>query len=550
MAFSQIQPGIILLREGTDSSQGTPQMISNINACCAVAEIVATTLGPRGMDKLIYQSGGATVVSNDGATVMNELDIVHPAAKTLVDIAKSQDAEVGDGTTSVVLLAAGLLKEAKLFLEDGIHSHVIIKGYRAACDVARSLIDSIKVDIDRPSNAGSSADASDTVASNFKDMLVKCAATAMNSKLLQHNREFFGQMAADAVLRLDDDMDLSMIGIKKETGGSLQNSMLVEGVAFKKCFSYAGFEQQPKKFTNPKIICLNIELELKAERDNAELRAQDPSEYQALVDAEWKIIYRKFDLMIDAGIQVVLSRLPIGDLATQYFADRGVFCAGRVGKDDLVRVCKATGARIQTSVEKLSNDMVGTCGLFEEKQVGKERYNFFTGCPKAQTATIILRGGGEQFIGEAERSFHDALMVVRRARKFHTIVAGGGAVEMEVSKHLNDAALKIKGKQQLMFQGFANALETIPRQLVSNAGFDSIELLNKLRHKHTQDDGCWWGVDIENEGITNTMDKFVWEPSIVKFNAITAATEAACMILSIDETVKNPKANDNMAAGQ
>jgi T-complex protein 1 subunit eta len=488
------------------------------------------------MDKLIH-SGKTATVTNDGATVMKLLNIVHPAASTLVDIAKSQDAQVGDGTTSVVVLAASLLSEAKGFLEDGVHPQIIVNGYRSACMLARALIQELAVTIDR-SNA-----------EEFHDMLIRCAQTSLNSKLLHHNREFFARMAVGAVERLDEDMDLELIGIKKETGGALEDSLLVSGVAFKKCFSYAGFEQQPKRIPSPKILCLNIELELKAERDNIELRIEDPSEYQSLVDAEWAIIYRKLDHMIAAGCNVILSRLPIGDLATQYFADRNVFCAGRVSEADLKRVARATGAQIQTTVENIIPDIIGHAELFEEKQVGKERYNFVTGCASARAATIILRGGGDQFTAEAERSLHDSIMIVRRARKHHTVVAGGGAIEMEIAERLRKEGLRLAGKQQLMYMAFARALEAIPRNIAANGGYDSIELLNQLRHAHAQPDGKWIGLDMINGATTNTFEQFVWEPSLVKFNAITAATEAAALILSIDETVRNSASAQSGDAG-
>jgi len=292
-----------------------------------------------------------------------------------------------------------------------------------------------------------------------------------------------------------------------------------------------------------------VELELKAEKDNAELRIEDPSEYQALVDAEWNIIYEKLDNIVKSGAKVIFSRLAIGDLATQYFADRGVFCGGRVPQEDLERISKATGAQIQTTVNDLNPTVLGACELFEERQVGGERYNFLTGCKEARTATIILRGGGDQFIDEAERSMHDAIMIVRRARKHTAVVAGGGAIEMELSKYLRAHSRTIKGKQQLIINAYAKALEVIPRQIADNAGFDSTDLLNQLRQKHAQG-GTWYGVDIANEGITDTYKAFVWEPSLVKLNSITAATEAACLVLSVDQTVKNPKsqASDDVPA--
>jgi T-complex protein 1 subunit eta len=524
-----MQPPVILLKEGTDTSQGKPQLISNINACTAIVEILQTTLGPRGLDKLIYEGTNKTTISNDGATIMNLLDIVHPAARTLVDIAKSQDDTVGDGTTSVVVLAGALLLEAKQFIEDGVHPNIIIRGYRQACTLARKLITDLSVQVD------SSTD------ENVIQILERCAATALNSKLVASKRDIFAPMVVKAVMHLDRDLSLDMVGIKKETGGALEDSELVEGVAFKKTFSYAGFEQQRKRFENAKVLALNLELELKAEKDNAELRVNDPSQYQAMIDAEWRILFEKLNNIANSGANVVLSRLAIGDLATQFFADKGLFCAGRVEAGDLMRVHKATGAIIQSTVNGLTSDVLGTCGLFEERQVGRERYNFFTGCPKARTATIIIRGGGEAFNDEAERSLHDAIMVVRRARMHSNVVAGGGAIEMELSCLIKDQALQIHGKLQMIMLAYARALESIPRQVAKNAGFDSVNILNQLRQRHTQG-GKWYGVDINQEGICDTFESFVWEPSLVRHNAVTAATEAACLILSVDETVRNPKA--------
>jgi len=349
----------------------------------------------------------------------------------------------------------------------------------------------------------------------------------------------------DAALLLDENLDIGMIGIKKESGGSLDDSMLIEGVAFKKSFSYAGFEQQPKKFVNAKVLLLNLELELKSEKENAEVRIQTAEEYQKVIDAEWDIIYEKLEKIVKSGVKVVLSRLAIGDLATQYFADRDIFCAGRVSEEDLKRVAKATHAQVQTTVHDLIPAVLGECGQFEERQIGKERYNFFTRCKDTKSTTLILRGGGEQFLDEADRSVHDAIMIVRRALKHGTVVAGGGAIEMEVSMYLRELARDIQGKQQLIITAFSKSLEVIPFQLASNAGFDATDILNKLRAKHKKDPkGKWFGVDIVNEGICDTFEAAVWEPALVKLNALTAATEAACQILSVDETVRNPKATN------
>nr|CAG4646941.1 EOG090X03U0 [Megafenestra aurita]SVE92307.1 EOG090X03U0 [Megafenestra aurita] len=529
-----MQPQIILLKEGTEASQGRSQIISNINACQAIVDCVRTTLGPRGMDKLMVEAQGKATISNDGATIMKLLDVVHPAAKTLVDIAKSQDAEVGDGTTSVVLLAGEFLKQMKPFIEEGVHSQIIIRSVRRATHLAIQFINEIAI---KPKKDDET---------ELRQLLEKCAATAMSSKLINQQKDFFSKMVVDAVMLLDDLLPLNMIGMKKVPGGALEDTLLVAGVAFKKTFSYAGFEMQPKQYTNPTIALLNIELELKAERDNAEVRLESVEEYQKVVDAEWTILYDKLEKLHLSGAKVVLSKLPIGDVATQYFADRDMFCAGRVPDEDLKRTMKACGGSILTTVADLGDSVLGTCAHFEEKQIGGDRFNIFTGCPQAKTCTIIIRGGAEQFMEETERSLHDAIMIVRRATKNDAVVAGGGAIEMELSKHLRDVSRTIAGKEQMLISAIARALEIIPRQLCDNAGFDSTNILNKLRQKHAQGNR-WVGVDILNEDVADNMEKCVWEPSLVKINALSAASEATCLILSVDETIKNPKSGEGPA---
>ncbi|KAK9316874.1 chaperonin Cpn60/TCP-1 family [Lipomyces starkeyi] len=535
MNFGGQTPTIVVLKEGTDTSQGRGQIISNINACLAIQDTIRPTLGPLGSDILIVGSNGDTTISNDGATILKLLDVVHPAAKVLVDISRSQDAEVGDGTTSVTILAGELLRESKAFVEEGVSTHIITKGYRKAAQLAVNKIKELAVHIDRSNET------------EFRSLLEKCAATAMSSKLIHQNSALFTKMAVDAVLTLDqDDLDESLIGVKKVPGGGLEDSFLVSGVAFKKTFSYAGFEQQPKSFSNPPIVCLNVELELKAEKDNAEVRVEQVSEYQAIVDAEWKIIYDKLEAVYQTGAKIVLSKLPIGDLATQYFADRDIFCAGRVSSDDMERVVQAVGGSIQSTCSDIKPEYLGTCEKFEERQIGGERYNLFTGCPKAKTCTLILRGGAEQFIEEVGRSLHDAIMIVKRSVKNNSIVAGGGALEMDVSKYLRDYSRTIAGKQQLVVAAFAKALEVIPRQLCDNAGFDATDLLNRLRMRHSRGE-IWAGVDFDSEDISNNLEKFVWEPALVKINAIQSAAEAACLILSVDETVKNEESSQPAA---
>ncbi|KAI5640822.1 TCP-1/cpn60 chaperonin family domain-containing protein [Phthorimaea operculella] len=547
-----MQPQILVLKEGTDQSQGKPQVISNINACQLVVDAVRTTLGPRGMDKLIVDHNGKAVISNDGATIMKLLDIVHPAAKTLVDIAKSQDAEVGDGTTSVVILAGELLKRMKPFVEEGVHPRIIVRAVRTAAKLAVEKVHELAVKIEKKSPE------------EQRDLLQKCASTAMSSKLIHQQKGHFSKMVVDAVLSLDAPLlPLDMIGIKKVSGGALEDSFLVAGVAFKKTFSYAGFEMQPKSYDECKIALLNIELELKAERDNAEVRVDNVKEYQKVVDAEWQILYSKLEALHKSGANVVLSKLPIGDVATQYFADRDMFCAGRVTEEDLRRTQRACGGAVLSSVRDLTPDALGHCKNFTEKQIGGERYNIFTGytsteqapdgCPAGKTCTLILRGGAEQFLEETERSLHDAIMIVRRTIKNDAVVAGGGAIDMELSRHLREYSKGVAGKEQLLLAGIARAFEAIPRQLCDNAGLDATTLLNKLRQKHHQGEK-WYGIDIQKEDIADNFETCVWEPAVVKINAISAACEAAAQILSVDETIKNVRqgAGDipNAAAGR
>jgi T-complex protein 1 subunit eta len=504
-----------------------------MNACQVVADMVRTTLGPSGRDKLIATGSGVTI-SNDGATIMKLLEIEHPAARTLVDISMSQDSEVGDGTTSVVLLAAEILAQVLPLVEEGVHPQILATHIRQAGRLAVQKVQELAVPFTDPIQ--------------LHEMLLKTAGTALNSKLISNHKEKFAAMVVDAVSALHKEGSLddlaNFIAIKRIPGGDVAQSFLVRGVAFKKTFSYAGFEQMTKKFVNPKILLLNVELELKSEKENAEVRITDPSQYQSIVDAEWQVIYDKLERCVSCGANIVLSKLPIGDLATQYFADRGLFCAGRVMDADLKRVAKATGGSVQTSTNGLDSSVLGVCGEFEEKQVGDERFNMFTECPAKLTSTIVLRGGTEQFIAESERSVHDALQVVKRSLLSGSVVAGGGAVEMQVSRYLREQALTIVGKGQLIVRAYSKALEVVPRQLCDNAGFDSTDVMAALRRKHADDYGKWYGVDVINGGICDTFAAGVWEPSDNKRNSFDAATEAACVILSIDETVIAPRSQD------
>ncbi len=501
---------------------------------------------------------GVATISNDGATILKLLDIVHPAARALVDVARAQDAEVGDGTTSVVVLAGELLKQAKPYIEENVAPQVIIRAYRVAAELAAGKISSLAVPIPREN------------AAEFRQLLERCARTSLYSKVISGQGEFLSKLVVDAVLSLDPkDPDERLIGMKRVPGGAVEDAILVPGVAFKKTFSYAGFEQQPKTFENPGILCLNVELELKAERDNAEVRLEKVSEYQAIVDAEWQLIQQRLETIAATGAKVILSKLPIGDLATQFFADREIFCAGRVPSDDMERILKATGAPLHSTVSDLSSiNPLGIALKFEEKQVGGERWNFIytrgkpivintftvtihlldpenkTTTNTPATTTLVLRGGSDQFIAENERALHDAIMIVRRALVADTFVAGGGAVEMELSRFLREEAKSHPGRDQLLLSAFAKALETLPRQLCDNAGCDATDLLTQLRKAHGVSGQIWAGLDLESGSVIDTLAAGIWEPAIVKVNMVAAACEAACTILSVDLSITASKPYD------
>ncbi|KAL7668695.1 hypothetical protein ACOME3_009386 [Neoechinorhynchus agilis] len=650
-----MHPTVIILKDGSNASDGDQHLVSNLNACLAVGEAVRTTLGPCGMDKLIVDSSRKVTVSNDGATVMSCLEVVHPAAKSLVEIARSQDDEVGDGTTSVVLLACEMINHLKKLVMDGVHPTAIIRATRRACAMAVEKINESAVSIRTNNNQVDIG------------LLKRCATTSLNSKLIAQHKGHFAHLVVKAVLMLDQEsLPLQMIGIKKVAGGSVSDSCLIDGVAFKKAFSYAGFEMQPKTYKGAKIALLNIELELKAERDNAELRIRSVEDYQQVIDAEWTILYKKMEVLANAGVNVVLSRLPIGDVATQYFADRGIFCAGRIPDEDMTRTMKACGGCIVSTVDNISDSSYGRCGRFDEVQIGACRFNVFKDCPLGKSCTFIIRGGAQQYMDETERSLHDAIMVVRRTLKNDLIVAGGGACEMDVSGYLRIRSLTVSGKDQLVIRIIGRAFEVIPRQLCDNAGFDSINALTLLRQKHSERDfilncrllsklnvtddqmftvvlyrgvdasqktvatteikdlnkqfelrfsvhaiqpigtdllslnfssstdktrslvrfenielspfvashsesakslclesktnsaikleikyevdykGKSYGVDVNKvDSIVDTFETGIWEPASVKINCIRAATEAVCLVLSVDQTIKAPPSAAN-----
>ena len=531
---------IILLKAGTEQSSGKHLILSNIKSCCEVGEIVSSTLGPMGADKLI-KVNDKTHITNDGATIMELLDIVHPAVKLLVDISKSQDKNVGDGTTSVILIATEIMKVLAPFIADEIRPRYVLEALNISMKKALEQLDKVSTSLENLSET------------ERMMMIRKAAEVSLNSKILCENKYFFSEIAYKAVKNMlegnNNVVDINLIDIKKVVGGSITDTMFISGVAFPKCFSYAGFERAPKQFDNGcKIIALNMELELKAERENSMIRIDDVNMYQKVIDAEWKILINRLQTICDSGVNVVISSQSIGDIATQYLADRDVFCAGRVEKSDFERIAKASGAIPLMTVSKINTSSIGYCGKFEEVQIGKERFNVFNNCREAVISTIIIRGGNQQFVDEAERSLHDSIMISARLFQTKQIVPGAGAIEMSVATALRKEALNYTNKIQLIIEQIAKAFEVIPRTLAKNSNLDPTSAVLQLRALHEADPvkNANYGVNCRgtnSDCVLQAIQTFVWEPLLLKSTAYKAAKDAASTILNMDYMIKNPKSN-------
>lgn len=409
-----------------DCRSGIPQLISNIDVCNSVSKLLSTTLGPYGMDKLFY--GKKTIITNDGATILENMEFKHPVAQMLASLSKSQDKEVGDGTTSVIILTAEMLNGLVPYIKGGYSLENIRNVLAVLKQFCLEKLDSLKIEYS---------------AANLQKLAENC----LNSKNIRNDKVHFANILIKGLSNSGE------LYISKIPGGSLGDSTLVQGIAFEKTFTYAGYEQQPKKIVSPKICCLNVELEWKSERENAEIRVESVKEYQNVLEAEWTIIREKLDDIVGSGAKVVLSSLPIGDYATQYFASHGVFSAGRV--HNLSQIVNAFGGRITSSTKYIK---LGQCDLFEERQLGKARYNYFEGM-NAKTRTIILRGPGSETLEEVERAVHDAVCVIKTAMAHKNVVTGGGSIEMQLSRLCRDLVHKANSEEVFIYKAISMAFE-------------------------------------------------------------------------------------------
>ena len=511
---------IYILREGSQRTAGRDAQRSNIMAAKAVAGAVRTTLGPKGMDKMLVDTMGDVVITNDGVTILKEMDIEHPAAKMMVEIAKTQDQEVGDGTTTAVVLAGELLKQAEELLEQEIHPTVIAAGYRAAADKSMEILQGLAI----------------KVSVKDEDLLRKIAITAMTGKGSQSARDELAAMAVQAVQSVVDEdgtVDTDNITVEKKVGGGITDSMLVSGVVIDKDRLHPNM---PKSVADARIALLNAAVEIEKTEVDAKIQITSPDQLQAFLDQEENMLKGMVDRIAATGANVLFVQKGIDDLAQHFLAKAGIYTVRRIKKSDMEKLARATGGRVVTSIHEISKEDLGKAGLVEERKVSDEKMTFVEDCKNPKSVSIILRGGTEHVVDELDRAMEDALRVVGVAVQDKLLVAGGGAPEVELALRLRAYASTVGGREQLAIEAFANAMEVIPKTLAENAGLDQIDSLVSLRSQHEKGMKSA-GLDMDTGKPVDMLKLGVVEPLRVKTQAINSAAEAAIMILRIDDVI-------------
>ena len=527
MAYLSGQP-VLILKEGSTRNRGRDAQKSNMTAAIIVSEVVKSTLGPRGMDKMLVDTLGDVTITNDGATVLDEVDVQNPAAKMMVEVAKAQDDEVGDGTTTAVILAGNLLKRAQDLLDDGVHPTVIVAGYKKAADRSIEILNTI----------GEPIKFGDNVA------LKKVAMTAMHSKGLGGAREHFADIAIEAVQLIAEKRgesmyaDIDNIQLVKKEGKGLLDTELVKGIIIDKEVVHPGM---PKQVKNAKLALLDSALEIEKTEISAEIRINDPTQMKAFLDEENNMMKQMVEKIKKSGANVVLCQKGIDDTTQHYLAKEGILAARRIKKSDMEKLGRATGGKIVTNLDDLKAADLGKAGLVEERKIGDDKMVFIQECKDPRAVSILIRAGLERLVDEAERSLNDALSVVADVVHKPKVVTGAGAVEAELAKRLRDYATKVGGREQLAVEAFAETLEMIPKTLAENGGLDPIDIMVSLRSAHEKKGGVDWGVDVMKGGVKDMKKQGVIEPLRVKEQAIRSAAEAASMILRIDDVIAAAK---------
>ncbi|MHA1368864.1 MAG: thermosome subunit beta [Promethearchaeota archaeon] len=531
MAINLAGQPILILKEGTERSRGKDAIQSNINAARVIADSVRTSLGPRGLDKMLVDQFGDVVITNDGATIMKEVDVQHPAAKMMVEVSKTQDEETGDGTTTSVIITGELLKQAAKLLEQKIHPTIITEGYRKAMEEALKIIDKVAIKADI----------------NDEDMLKKVAVTTMGTKVVSEYKEILADIAIKAIKAIAEKVDgkwrvdLDNVQIQKKKGESIDQTKFINGIILDKEVVHSGM---PKLVKNAKIALLECPLEIEKTEFDAKLQISTPEQMQAFLDQEQKMIEEMVNTIAEAGANVVFCQKGIDDLAQHFLAKKKILAVRRIKKSDMEKLSRATGGKIITRIRDLTADSLGKAGLVEERKVLDDYMVFVEKCENPKSVVIMIRGGTDLVVDEADRALHDALCVVKDVVIENAVVTGGGSIELEIAMGLRKYSETLSGRDKLAVKAFADAMEVIPKTLAENAGLDQLDILMKLTNAHSNGQ-VYVGVncDGENEGISDMKEAGIIEPALVKKQAIKSASECATLILRIDDVIAAAKSS-------
>ena len=517
------QGPVLVLKESALQQKGRDAQKNNIAAAKLVAELVKTSLGPRGLDKMLVDSLGDVTITNDGATILKEIDAQHPAAKMMVEISKTIDTEVGDGTTSSVIFAGALLEKAEKLLEKDVHSTVIIDGYEAASTKALELLGEL----------------AKVIKPDDRESLIKIAKTSMQSKLVSEDSVPLSKLVVDAILKIveiDDDkhsVDLDNLKVEKKAGGSIDDTSLINGIVLDKEIVHSGM---PTKIEKARIALVNAALEVEKTEMSAEIRISDPTQMQQFLEEENKMLKSMVDKVHSIGANVLICQKGIDDIAQHYLSKHGILSVRRVKESDMTKLAKATSGRISTNLDDISANDLGSAEIVHQKKVESDKWVFIEGCKNPRSVTVLIRGGSQRVVDEVDRSLHDALMVVKDVVEKPSIVAGGGSPEAYLSTELNEWSGSYDGREQLAMKQYAEALETIPLTIAENAGMDPIDTIIALRANQSSGKQTM-GINAKEGKIGNMFSLDIVEPLAVKEQIIKSATEAACMILRIDDVI-------------
>ncbi len=520
------QQPIIILREGTERTRGRDAQRNNIMAAIVIGEVVKSALGPKGMDKMLVDSFGDITVSNDGATILKEMDVAHPAAKMVIEVAKTVDQEVGDGTTTAAVLTGELLKKAEGLLDQNIHPTTIISGYRKAAKKAIEVIEEESESVD-PSNAG------------YRKLLIDAAKVAMSSKFVSTSRDELAKIVVDAILILSknlaegEDIDMDDLPRQKQHGMTVDETKLVKGLVLDKEIVHPGM---PKKIEQAKIALLESAIEVTKTEFDAKIQITDPTAMQSFLDEEQRMLKSMVDKIVESGANVVIAQKGIDDVAQHYLAKNGILAVRRIKKSDVERIHKATGAAIVSKIQNLTKADLGKAKIVEQRLIGEDKMLFIEGTPKSSVATLLVRGGTSPVVDEVDRALNDALYVVRDIVIYPKITYGGGALASAIATRLRKYASSLEGREQYAVNAFADAAEVIPVTLAENAGLDPIDILVSLRSAHTEGKSTY-GVDITKGKVRDMKQTRIIEPALVSKQIVMSASEAAQMILKIDDVI-------------